>query len=328
MIHIVTRNINGMFPEALWRLNLEGAESTSRNGLVMKLPFPAILEYSNPMERVLFEPRRDANPFFHLFEAIWMISGSNDLMTPAKFVPRMREYSDDGTTLNGAYGFRWREHFGVDQLDAVIKELTERPDSRRAVVAMWDPAQDLPLMASGGKDLPCNTTIYFSLRVGDQLDMTVCNRSNDLVWGACGANAVHMSFLQEYVARGIGVDVGVYYQFTNDLHLYQDHFKLLDIGAFSGDVPDPYNQGVVHPVPLYDEPGERKAFDEDCRYWLQKDYTVVTPYFIQVVMPLLRAWESYKKGDILWAMQYAQDCGAPDWRRAAMEWLKRRKPAL
>ena len=63
---------------------------------------------------------------------------------------------------------------------------------------MWDAKQDLS-HRNESKDLPCNTHVYFSIREGF-LDMTVCNRSNDLIWGCCGANAVHMSFLQEYVA--------------------------------------------------------------------------------------------------------------------------------
>jgi thymidylate synthase len=54
------------------------------------------------------------------------------------------------------------------------------------------------------------------------LDLTVLCRSNDVVWGAYGANAVHFSVLQEYLAGRIGVDVGVMYQFSNNYHGYVD----------------------------------------------------------------------------------------------------------
>ena len=81
---------------------------------------------------------------------------------------------------------------------------------------MWDAKKDLTHL-NISKDLPCNTHVYFSIRDGF-LDMTVCNRSNDLIWGCCGANAVHMSYLQEYVAIMCGVDIGFYTQSYLESH--------------------------------------------------------------------------------------------------------------
>ncbi len=74
----------------------------------------------------------------------------------------------------------------------VSHRLKTYPNDRRTVVGMWDPWEDL-WEENDGKDYPCNTQIYFWERKG-QLNMTVCNRSNDMIWGAYGANAVHMSF--------------------------------------------------------------------------------------------------------------------------------------
>ena len=320
MMHLVNRNINQMFPEAMWRLQMEGAESPSRNGKVMRLLFPALLEYTNPAERVLFSEDRDANPFFHLFESIWMLSGSNEVHLPAKYAAQIREYSDDGVTLHAAYGHRWRLHFGVDQIEAVISMLRRDPSSRRAMIAMWDPHSDLN---REGKDLPCNTHIYFDINA-PFLNMTVCNRSNDLVWGACGANAVHLSILHEYIARATGFLQGTYYQFTNNLHVYEKHWPLFDLGVISDPDSDPYSQHKVLPVPLFSDPTERQDFDADCRYWTDPKYDLRTAFFAGVVAPLSQAWEAHKKGDAMWAQQYVQNCIATDWRRAAKEWLERR----
>ena len=55
----------------------------------------------------------------------------------------MEEYSDDGITLQGAYGFRWREHFGGDQLSVIIERLRNDNTDRRCVLQMWDPLVDL-----------------------------------------------------------------------------------------------------------------------------------------------------------------------------------------
>ena len=55
--------------------------------------------------------------------------------------------------------------------------------------------------------------------------MTVCNRSNDMIWGLLGANAFHFSFLHQVMAESIGVPMGYYYQFSNNAHFYQnEHF--------------------------------------------------------------------------------------------------------
>src|SRR5690606_5311325 len=158
--------------------------------------------------RVLFNPERDCNPFFHLFEAMWMLAGRNDLAPLQYFVSTFGQFSDDGKTLNGAYGYRWRnaesshevinEDYGglgtvpgievdrVDQLNVIIEELRKNPDSRRCVLQMWNVQDDL-MKISKSADVCCNTNCYFLITDG-KLDMTVCNRSNDMVLGMLGAN--------------------------------------------------------------------------------------------------------------------------------------------
>jgi len=199
----------------------------SRNGEVWRIDSPVTTVYENPSHRVLTSATRNANPFFHLFEALWTLAGRKDLKFLETYVSRIREFSDDGVTLNGAYGWRWRNHFSIDQLTAVIDLLTTVPNTRRAVLAMWDGGHDM-YHARSSKDVPCNTTIYFSRR-GQSLDMTVCCRSNDALWGAYGANAVHMSFLQSFVAGALGICVGRYFQVSNDLHLYTSVMSKMDV---------------------------------------------------------------------------------------------------
>ena len=121
--------------------------------------------------------------------------------------------------------------------------LRENPEDRRVVLAMWDTAVDLDNPSS--KDLPCNTHIYFRVRprLGFErierirsiagpgevstalfLDMTVCCRSNDMIWGCYGANAVHFSYLLEYVAAMSGYAVGTYTQISNSFHAYTERW--------------------------------------------------------------------------------------------------------
>jgi len=212
---------------ALHSLEAEHVSRDSRNGGVCAFPYPVLTEYLHPTNRVLFSPVRNANPFFHLMESLWMLAGRNDVWFPALFASRMSTYSDNGSTLAGAYGYRWLYTFGYDQIMHAADILIKAPDSRRAVISMWNPGAWTPygntsdsfLASGGGLDVPCNTHIYLDTQDG-ALNMTVCCRSNDILWGCYGANAVHFSMLMEFISYIVGVPVGVYRQFSNNLHLY------------------------------------------------------------------------------------------------------------
>jgi len=323
MLTLKGPNVNALFPEALWRMKMDGVLADSRNGAVRKFPYPVLIKYERPQDRVLFDPLRDANPFFHLFESIWMLAGRNDVTFPARFAKQMKAYSDDGATLHGAYGFRWREHFGEDQLTGIIDDLQRDPTTRRSVLAMWDSYIDPPVARVGGKDVPCNTHAYFAVRDG-KLDLTVCNRSNDLVWGCFGANAVHMSIMHEYVARGAGLEQGVYYQFTNDLHLYEQHFNMMALGGHA-DHTDPYLSGECRSLPLFGAPAAREDFDKDCEdFCIDQTRRSRTMFFQGTVKPMYLAWRYHSLGETGNAERAVQVTEATDWRKAGLEWLMRR----
>jgi hypothetical protein len=318
-MEIQARNVNDALAEGLRQLFLHGYPEKSRNGPVLVAPGPVTTIYVRPLERVLFSPTRDANPFFHLMEALWMLAGRNDVAWPVQFNSRFKEYSDDGKTFSGAYGFRWRRYFGRDQIELVINELKVNPTSRRAVLEMWS-QNDLGMP---GKDLPCNTHCYFDCR-GGVLNMTVCNRSNDALWGAYGANAVHFSVLQEYIAFGIGVPVGTYRQFSNNLHIYTDILTREKADAIYDEALDDRYAGKVAPYPLV-KWGLRE-WDTDLSKFLAKpgdpEVEYKEPFFKEVARPMFLAWDTRKTDK--WA-GWCYMVAADDWRIAAMEWLRRRQ---
>src|SRR6185312_8148215 len=133
------------------------------------------------------------------------------------------------------------------------------------VIQMWDANADL---GRDSKDLPCNTHVYLGVSYGEtdrpnRLNMTVCCRSNDVIWGAYGANAVHFSFLQEYLAGRLGLDVGNLYQVSNNYHAYREMFNKTRVGDLSLWGPkwntDPYDAGEVMPYPIVHEPSSWDA---------------------------------------------------------------------
>src|SRR6266700_4775548 len=130
--------VNQAVAEGFQYLSVAGESETSRNGEVIVAPEPLLTVYSFPTERLLFSPLRDANPFFHLMEALAFLAAKNEVDWYAYFAANMRNYSDDGKTFYGSYGHRWRKWFGYDQLAAIASELKTNLDSRRCVLSMWD----------------------------------------------------------------------------------------------------------------------------------------------------------------------------------------------
>ncbi len=320
MFEIKAKSANHALAEGIGLVLRSGERSTSRNGDVLVVPEPVMVTYMDPTKRVLMSPTRDANPFFHLMESLWMLGGRNDLAFLQKFVSTFDRYSDDGVTLHGAYGHRWRRHFGRDQLDAIADELLRSPDSRRCVLGMWDPSVDLQKLESGGKDVPCNTQAYFDIRDG-RLNMTVCNRSNDAVFGCFGANLVHFSILLEFMAAKVDADVGVYHQFTNNLHIYTNVF---DVPKLEKIASESEISNTRSPWPLVSTVAdiwmaENEAFLKGSRDGFVEDF------FPLIAVPMIRAWEVRKEGaptdeilDIL------MDIAADDWRDACVQWVMRR----
>lgn len=323
-MEFTVRNVNEALSEALWKLKVMGVESPSRNGPVLAFPEPVTTVYNRPKERVLFWEARDANPIFHLMESIWMLSGRNDIAFPAMFNLRIGQYSDDGQVFNAAYGYRWRRHFGIDQVTQVIELLRRDPDTRQAVIQMWDPA-DLTKVT---KDKACNTQIFFDIRMG-QLNMTVLCRSNDIWYGAYGANAVHFSFLMELVAGALGVPVGLYRQYSHNLHLYTE---LYDAKKYLESPPncldyDGYWNGVTSRDIM--DNGNYSRFLSDCEQFCEDPFRYRRYYhrfFEEVAYPMAMVSKS-RKDKLSTGQYWAERIEAEDWKLATLQWIARREKA-
>lgn len=320
-------NVNDIYNNALWLMKMEGKIGDSRNGKVMATDFPVTSVYHRPTERMLFDPDRDANPFFHMMEAVWMLAGRRDVKFPSQFASNIANYSDDGTNLNGAYGYRWRQHFGVDQVVEIIDHLKKFPNTRRAVLSMWDPDTDVEDMTRS-KDVPCNTAIFFGIR-DRRLDMMVTCRSNDIIWGCYGANVVHMSFLQEFVAQACGLKVGEYYQVSNNWHVYEKFFTLVD-NAKTSCGPDWYADESIRTVDILPSPEWASIFLEECEQFVEQQMagtfgSFQSQYFNWVMIPMAKAWAAYKDGNKDRAFNYCSTIKDDAVSVACAHWLARRK---
>lgn len=342
MLALQVRNVEVALREACFSFN-NGNQTViedSRNGKVKRMQGITATEYRNPWERVLLCPIRDANPFFHFFESLWMIAGRNDVDFPNQFCSdRMSAFSDNGKTLNGAYGARWRRHFGYDQLLEIVSNLERNPTCRRQVLSMWDGREDLLNMRS--KDVPCNDMATFQIDSEGYLNMVVFNRSNDLIWGAYGANAVHFSMLHEWMCMHLRCGVGTYTQVSSNTHVYEHHWDMVRrIAATAPDLysNDRFNQsaytsGRIQSVPLVYDLSEDtpESWDSDLESFFRWGYRerFRTLYFNKLVVPLYEAFKLFKEGkrdkcdDILSSCRSSLG-GNVDWFVAAEQWLQRR----
>ena len=312
---ITADNVNDALQNALWWMRVAGLKEDSRNGPVMVSPGPVVTVFRRPWQRVLFWPIRDANPYFHLMEAMWMLGGRNDVAFISQFSSNIRNYSDDGQTFHGAYGFRWRNLFGHDQLDWAVNHLKTDPTSRRCTVGMFSPSYD---HLSITKDVPCNLMVTFDLRQ-NVLNMTVFNRSNDIVWGLYGANAVHFSYLQEYMAGRLRVPMGVYRHFSNNFHIYEPHWKLLE--SVDDSQIYAYTSRRANSFPMF----WTAQFEENLHAFLDGTKPQSTDmYFENIVFPMYRSWMS-RKGGGTGLKELERMPQGSDWKIAATEWILRRE---
>ncbi|WP_405681183.1 thymidylate synthase [Streptomyces sp. NBC_00868] len=213
MIHITAGSANELFTAACAQVLAQGRQVKPR-GMATTEVIGAHLTLTNPRRRLIsLPPVRVLNAAFAAAEATWILSGSDGEWIYI-YNQRMAQYSDGGT-LRGAYGPRmraWRP--GHDQLDHVRRTLLADPDSRRALIQLYDPDRDVPHHS----DVPCTLGYRFYLRDG-RLEMHTTMRSQDLWLGFC-YDVFTATVLHELMAHWIGAKLGAYHHHVDSLHLY------------------------------------------------------------------------------------------------------------
>src|SRR3989344_208624 len=156
-------------------------------------------------------------------EQIWFISGSRK---PEDFLRDFTKIWDDftnpGDVVTVAYGYRWRKHFGRDQLGKLIELLENEPSSRHGVVVTWDPSTD----GLGGvvkKNVPCPYAFTVNIMAG-RLNLHNIVRSNDMILGF-PHDVAGFALLQTILAQRLGVKPGVYSHSISNAHIYDIHYE-------------------------------------------------------------------------------------------------------
>ncbi|WP_328697378.1 thymidylate synthase [Streptomyces sp. NBC_00342] len=217
MTHLTADSMAELFSGAITLAN--SGEKVSPRGMATREVRDVHLLLTQPRARLLHAPpARIVNPAFAVAETVWHLSGSDDPWI-FDYNARLRQYADDGVLL-GAYGPRMRNWGGeVDQLARVVEILKEDPDSRRALIQLYDPAQD----AAGHKDVPCTLGFRFHLRAG-RLHMATMMRGQD-VWIGMPYDVFFYTVLHELVAGWLDAELGEFHLHVGSLHVYEEHVE-------------------------------------------------------------------------------------------------------
>jgi thymidylate synthase len=169
----------------------------------------------NPTDRLIFNPIRNVNLAAIIGETLWHLRGSESLDEIAYYVPQMRNFSDDGITINSAYGKR------LAHMRRITEQLRLDPDTKRACHPILFPG-DLETLPDT-KDFPCALGVQY-LRRGDMLDMIGYMRSCDVFWGL-QHDVFFFTFLQEVMALETGLQLGSYRHVAGAFNLYERHYE-------------------------------------------------------------------------------------------------------
>lgn len=186
-----------------------------------------LMEVEDPMHNT-YVPNRDSRieaglPVqYVLAELLWSGNGDNSLDFINRFSTFWNHLSEDGKTVNSAYGYIATRKFGFNQIDAIIHELKVHPNSRRATLNINVPRTPGAPSITDTKDEWCTMYLQFALRDG-KVDMSASMRSND-VWLGFPYDYTYFLYIQWLIARGVGAKVGKYVHFDNSFHVYDNHY--------------------------------------------------------------------------------------------------------
>ena len=170
-----------------------------------------------PIENHITNKLRDWKHDYAEAEWQWYLSGDPSIdklgKIYGKIPPIWERMADAKREVRSNYGWQWNRE---DQLDQVIQKLKDKPDTRHAVVSIYD-GKEIDRYIY---DTPCTYAVQFTL-INNKLCMSVYMRSNDLWYGFCN-DQYCFSMLQKKVAEDVNKDIGWYYHHAHNMHLYND----------------------------------------------------------------------------------------------------------
>ena len=158
-----------------------------------------------------------------IHELLWFLKGETNIKyLNENGVKIWDEWADENGDLGHVYGYQWRswptpDGKHIDQIQKVIEQLKETPNSRRIIVSAWN-VSEIESMALP----PCHTFFQFYV-ANNKLSCQLYQRSADIFLGV-PFNIASYALLTMMMAQVCNLEVGEFVHTLGDAHIYSNHF--------------------------------------------------------------------------------------------------------
>ncbi len=207
-----------------------------------------------------------------IYELLWFLKGDTNIKALNENGVRIWDnWADENGDLGPIYGAQWRNWNGdgIDQIKIAVDQIKNNPDSRRIIVAAWNPSV-LPQsgkifsenVASGRAALPpCHAWFQFYVANG-RLSCQLYQRSADIFLGV-PFNIASYALLTLMMAQVTGLKPGYFVHTLGDAHIYLNHVEQVNIQRSRSPRPLPH---------MEINPEVKSIFDFEYEDFNLKDY--------------------------------------------------------
>ena len=173
-----------------------------------------------------------------IYELLWFLAGDTNIAyLKDNGVKIWNDWADEKGDLGPVYGAQWRNwnNDSIDQIADVINQIKINPDSRRHIVAAWNPSvlPDTTVsfqenVANGKAALPpCHAWFQFYV-VNGKLSCQLYQRSADVFLGV-PFNIASYALLTYMVAQVTNLEPGDFVHTFGDAHIYLNHLEQVEL---------------------------------------------------------------------------------------------------
>ncbi|WP_273449339.1 thymidylate synthase [Streptococcus ferus] len=220
---IFKENIRRILEEGVWS---EQARPKYKNGKTANSKYitGAFAEYDLSKGEFPITSLRPIAIKSAIKEVFWIYQDQSNDLSVLNDKYKVKYWNDwevgETGTIGQRYGAIVKKH---EIITKILKQLEENPWNRRNIISLWD----YEAFDQSPGLLPCAFQTMFDVRrVGDTiyLDATLTQRSNDMLV-AHHINAMQYVALQMMIAKHFGWQVGKFFYFVNNLHIYDNQFE-------------------------------------------------------------------------------------------------------
>ena len=179
-----------------------------------------------------------------IYELLWFLNGDTNVKYLQEHGVRIwNEWADENGELGPVYGHQWRswpDYNGgtIDQIQNVVNQIKNTPDSRRMIVSAWNVAE-VDNMALP----PCHSLFQFYVADG-KLSLQLYQRSADIFLGV-PFNIASYALLCMMMAQVCDLKPGEFIHTLGDAHIYNNHIEQVNLQLTRE--PRPLPKMIINP---------------------------------------------------------------------------------